>query len=425
MNLFELLVLNKLYPNTGSGCLPILVFFILACVLAWILDNLFKVLIFIGIIALLCVIFIIVNEKSDKEQPEEQAQRKQNIKKLAEKYIDETIAKDKFELEPDDYKKFYEIVLENNIDIKKNNATGVPCEVREILYSIYLNKYNELSEFCEEETTLEQESDEREKEIFEDFAKEIQPYVIDYIKTILPEDGLPAQISQHFDEDEISAFIYLLENDYNIEIPYLKHITYDTLFLSENVLQSLRNIVRFYCSNDKYENKLCLIDFLLSYNYAIEVYNLFENKLTVAGVSLEKNIKSLVQSYIHLFNDNLIYIDLLLEYIQKYNIELPKPTEENFVGIEKAIYVYNKNLKDNFIFNTICSTLLDEDRNIDAKDVLNCSEPNWKYFWLMCLVIEEFELSKIKRKAAKMKTDMSNKTNRKNNFFDKGNENKN
>ena len=220
---------------------------------------------------------------------------------------------------------------------------------------------------------------------------------------------MPAQINQHFEEDEISAFLYLLENDYNIEIPYLKHITYDTLFLSENVLQSLRNIVRFYCSNDKYENKLCLIDFLLSYNYAIEVYNLFENKLTAVSNTEGKSIKNLIQSYVFLFNDNLTYVDLLLEYIQKYNIELPKPTEENFVGIGKALYVYNKNLKDNFMFNT----LFDKDRNIDAEEVLNCSEPNWKYLWLICLVIEELELSKIRRKAEKIKTNILKKTNRK------------
>lgn len=412
MNLFELLVLNKLYPGMFSGCLPLLGLLALACGIVWIIEkihlHLFGVLIFIGVILVLCIIFIIFVDDFNKKYEEKQSQIKQKIKALAEKYIDKTITQEKFELEQDDYKNFYEIVLENNIDIKNNNTVDVPYEVRTILYEAYLNKYNEPRKLSEEETKLEQEKDEKEREIFKDFANKIQPYVIDYIKTILPKDELPTQISQHFDEEEISAFLYLLENDYKIKIPYLKHISYDTLFLSENVLQSLRNIVRFYCSNDKYENKLCLIDFLLSYNYAIEVYNLFENKLTVAGVPLEKNIKSLVQSYVSLFNDNLMYVDLLLEYIQKYNIELPKPTEENFVGIEKAIYVYNKNLKDNFIFNT----LFDEDKNVDAEDILDFSEPNWKYFWLMCLVVEELELSKIRRKAEKIKTKMSKKTNR-------------
>lgn len=413
MNLFELLVLNKLYPGMFSGCLPLLGLLALACGIVWIIEkiqiHLFGALIFIGVILILGIIFTISYKKYEKEQSDKQEQRKQKLKALAEKYINEIITQDKFELEQYDYKKFYEIVLEKNIKIESHNTADVPYEVRTILYEAYLNKYNELSELCEEETKLEQEKDENEKEIFKDFANKIQPYITDYIKTILPEDELPAQINQHFEEDEISAFLYLLENDYNIEIPYLKHITYDTLFLSENVLQSLRNIVRFYCSNDKYENKLCLIDFLLSYNYAIEVYNLFENKLTAVSNTEGKSIKNLIQSYVFLFNDNLTYVDLLLEYIQKYNIELPKPTEENFVGIGKALYVYNKNLKDNFMFNT----LFDKDRNIDAEEVLNCSEPNWKYLWLICLVIEELELSKIRRKAEKIKTNILKKTNRK------------
>lgn len=418
MNLFELLVLNKLYPGMFSGCLPLLGLLLLTCGIAWIIEkiqiHLFGVLIFIGVILILGIIFTISYKKYEKEQSDKQEQRKQKLKALAEKYINDTITQEKFELEQEDYKKFYKIVLENNIDIKNSNAVDVPYDVRSILYDAYLNKYNELPKLYEEETELEQEKNKKEQEIFKDFANMIQPYITDYIKTILPEDELPAQINQHFEEDEISAFLYLLENEYNIEIPYLKHITYDTLFLSENILQSLRNIVRFYCSNDKYENKLCLIDFLLSYNYAIEVYNLFENKLTAVSNTEEKSIKNLIQSYVFLFNDNLTYVDLLLEYIQKYNIELPKPTEENFVGIGKALYVYNKNLKDNFIFNT----LFDKDRNIDAEEVLNCSEPNWKYLWLICLVIEEFELSKIRRKAEKIKTNIFKKTNRKNNSAD-------
>lgn len=412
MNLFELLVLNKLYPGMFSGCLPLLVLLALIFGIIWVVEqihiHMFGILIIIGIILVLGVIYTINYKKYEKEQSDKQEQRKQKLKALAEKYINETITKEKFELEQDDYKKFYESVLENNIKIESHNTADVPYEVRTILYEAYLNKYNELPELCVDETKLEQEKDENAKEIFKDFTNMIQPYVTDYIKTILPEDELPAQINQHFEEDEISAFLYLLENDYNIKIPYLKHIAYDTLFLSENILHSLRNIPRLYCSYDKYENKLCLIDFLLSYNYAIEVYNLFENKLTAVSNTEEKSIKNLKQSYVSLFNDNLTYVDLLLEYIQKYNIELPKPTEENFVGIEKAIYVYNKNLKDNIMVNT----LFDEDKVFDPEDILNCTEPNWKYFWLICLLIGELELSKIKRKAEKIKINISQKANR-------------
>jgi len=412
MSWFELLVLNKLYPGMFSGCLSI---FALACGIAWIIANRDMLLTCTGILVIAGIISIILwtridiyRNKKKREQDEKQEQIKQNLKALAQKYINETITQEKFELKQDDYEKFYEIVLENNINIEKNNAVDVPYDVRASLYGAYLDKYNEPAELSEKEMELEQEKDEKEQEIFKDFANKIQLYAADYIKTILPEDELPAQINQHFEEDEISAFLYLLENDYNIEIPYLKHITYDTLFLSENVLQSLRNIVRLYCSNDKHENKLCLIDFLLSYNYAIEVYNLFENKLTAAGITSEKSIKNLVQSYVSLFNDNLMYVDLLLEYIQKYNIELPEPTEENFIGIGKAIYVYNKDLKDNIIVNT----LFDDDIDIDEEDVLDCSEPNWKYFVLLCLVIKELELSKIKRKAQKIKTNMLKNTNK-------------
>lgn len=139
-------------------------------------------MIFIGVILILGIIFTISYKKYEKEQSDKQEQRKQKLKALAEKYINETITQDKFELEQYDYKKFYEIVLEKNIKIESHNTADVPYEVRTILYEAYLNKYNELSELCEEETKLEQEKDENEKEIFKDFANKIQPYITDYIK---------------------------------------------------------------------------------------------------------------------------------------------------------------------------------------------------------------------------------------------------
>ena len=122
MNLFELLVLNKLYPGMFSGCLPLLGLLALACGIVWIIEkiqiHLFGALIFIGVILILGIIFTISYKKYEKEQSDKQEQRKQKLKALAEKYINETITQDKFELEQYDYKKFYEIVLEKILKLK-------------------------------------------------------------------------------------------------------------------------------------------------------------------------------------------------------------------------------------------------------------------------------------------------------------------
>ena len=105
MNLFELLVLNKLYPGMFSGCLPLLGLLLLTCGIAWIIEkiqiHLFGVLIFIGVILILGIIFTISYKKYEKEQSDKQEQRKQKLKALAEKYINDTITQEKFELEQD------------------------------------------------------------------------------------------------------------------------------------------------------------------------------------------------------------------------------------------------------------------------------------------------------------------------------------
>ncbi len=321
------------------------------------------------------------------------------LKILAEKYVSETITFDKPELDQDDYKYFYELLKENNIEVENDYATEVPYEVRTVLYEAYIKIYNELIEPNEIEIVKQQEKAiqaeelkkiEETRKIFNNFANTIKPYTTNYIKTFLSKDTLPAVINKKFEEDEISAFAYLIENEYNIEIPVLKEISYDTSYLSENILQSIRNIPAKYYITNKQENKLCLIDIILSYNYALEIYNIFEKKLATAGTDL----KNLIHIYISLFNENLTYVDLLLEYLQKYNIEIPPPKEEDTIEIDKVINVYNEFLRDNIIVNSAI-----KNKVIYLEDIMDCSDINWKYICLLRLVIKELEMSNIKTKA--------------------------
>lgn len=413
MNLFELLVLNRLYGGTGGiGCGCVLSVIVFACFISLISK-------YLGII-LICTVLVIIlleclqnlNKSVVKEQAEEPVQSKQKIKILAEKFINETITLDKPELDQDDYISFYEIVLKNNVRVENNYATEVPYEVRTVLYEAYIKIYNEFIEPNEIEIAERQEKafqaeelkkTEKTREIFNNFVNKIKPYAINYIKTFLSKSELPQQINRNFENDEVAAFAYLIENDYNIEIPILEKISYDKMFLSENIIQSINNIPNKYCTTNKQECKLALIDTIISYHYAIEIYNLFETKLVTAGVDLKRNVESLIQNYTSLFNDNLIYVDLLLEYIQKYDIELPKLMEEDTLKIESAIEIYNEILKDNIIVNPSF-----EKQAIEREDILDCSEPNWKYFTLLVLIIKELELSSIKAKAKNIMVNMLN-----------------
>lgn len=62
----------------------------------------------------------------------------QPIKTLAEDFINKTITLNKPELNNDDYKKFYELVKENNIKVENNYSTDVPYKIRSILYDAYV-----------------------------------------------------------------------------------------------------------------------------------------------------------------------------------------------------------------------------------------------------------------------------------------------
>lgn len=300
------------------------------------------------------------------------------------------------------------MVKENNIEVDNNYSTSIPYQVRSILYDAYVKKYNEFIEPHEIEIAEIQEKElqaeelrktAHQREIFKTFSDTIKPYIISYIKTLLPKNGLPEEINKNFKEDEIAAFIYLLENNYQINIPIMENVKFDTLYFSENTLQHIRNAVTKYYTNNKQEQKMCFMDIILSYNYALEVYNLFEGKI----LDIKSTIEDLVQTYITLFNDDLLYIDLLLEYMQKHNIKMPKPRENETLGIDKAINIFENILRDNIITNPSYDY-----PNIYLEDVMDCSDSNWKYLYLLNLIVKELEQQNIEIKANSIMIDMLN-----------------
>lgn len=196
----------------------------------------------------------------------------QPIKTLAEDFINKTITLNKPELNNDDYKKFYKLVKENNINVENNCSTEVPYQIRSILYDAYVKKYNEfiepheieIAEIQEQELQAEElRKTEQEREIFKNFSDMIKPYTTSYIKTLLPKNELPKGINKNFKEDEIAAFTYLLENNYQIDIPIIENIYFDTLYFSENTLQHIRNTTKKYYSNNKQEKKCALLTLYL------------------------------------------------------------------------------------------------------------------------------------------------------------------
>lgn len=421
MNLFELLVLNKLYstPSGGSGCGCLFVLIVCTCIIIFLSEHFGIIL--ISLLAIIVITIIVLTftrlfsfnrwrsmlQKMQKVK-EKQEFNLQQIKTLAENFINKTITLNKPELSNDDYKKFYELVKENNIEVDNNYSTSVPYQVRSILYDAYVKKYNEFIESNEIEIVKIQEKDlqaeelkktAHKRELFKTFSDTIKPYIINYIKTLLPKNGLPEEINKDFKENEIAAFIYLLENNYQINIPIIEDVKFDTLYFSENILQHIRNAVKKYYTDDKQEQKMCFIDIILSYNYALEVYNLFEGNI----LDTKPTVEDLVQTYITLFNDDLLYIDLLLEYMQKHNIEIPKPRENETLGIDKAINIFENILKDNIITNPSYDY-----PNIYLEDVMDCSDSNWKYIYLLNLIVKELEQQNIKIKANSIMIDMLN-----------------
>lgn len=69
-----------------------------------------------------------------------QQENAKRIKNLAEKYINEVITEDKTELTQEDYKNFYELVQENNVEIEYDYPASVPYIVRSSLYDSYIKR---------------------------------------------------------------------------------------------------------------------------------------------------------------------------------------------------------------------------------------------------------------------------------------------
>ena len=155
------------------------------------------------------------------------------------------------------------MVKENNIKVENNYSTDVPYQIRSILYDAYVKKYNEFIEPHEIEIAEIQEKElqaeelrktKLERETFKNFSDMIKPYTTSYIKTLLPKSDFPKEINKNFSKDEIAAFTYLLENNYQIDIPIIENIVFDTLYFSENTLQHIRNTVTKYYTNNKQFN---------------------------------------------------------------------------------------------------------------------------------------------------------------------------
>lgn len=98
-------------------CKPLLYIFLIATV------------VFIAV----CFVWILINQKKLKQ---EQELRKNTIRLLAKKFIDETLTTSQPELTQKDYLNFNKIIqVENNIKISNDYATEVPYLIRNILYT--------------------------------------------------------------------------------------------------------------------------------------------------------------------------------------------------------------------------------------------------------------------------------------------------
>lgn len=257
------------------------------------------------------------------------------IASLAEQYINEVITLEHPEIDQDDNTKFYELVKQNGLlRSEQYNKMSSYYKVRNILYktSDYMN-----FEIKKKLRKLKQEKDAELKEIFDNFLDETKPYVLKYVKTFFPTDNsLPSEINLDLEEKQVTAFVYILKNNYKIKIPDIKNIVFDTLFLSDNTLDFLRNILYEVSVNNR---KDYIVNFVISYIYALEIYKKFENKLTDNGENVDKDFSNLVQKYLALFNTDFIYVDLLLEYMQKYEIKIPELPQDERSYYDKALYI--------------------------------------------------------------------------------------
>ena len=110
---YIIIILTVLY----SICKPLLYIFLTAAA------------VFIAV----CFVWILINQKKLKQ---EQELRKNTIRLLAKKFIDETLTISQPELTQKDYLNFNKIIqVENNITISNDYATEVPYLIRNILYT--------------------------------------------------------------------------------------------------------------------------------------------------------------------------------------------------------------------------------------------------------------------------------------------------
>ncbi len=110
---YIIIILTVLY----SICKPLLYIFLTAAA------------VFIAV----CFVWILINQKKLKQ---EQELRKNTIRLLAKKFIDETLTISQPELTQKDYLNFNKIIqVENNIKISNDYATEVPYLIRNILYT--------------------------------------------------------------------------------------------------------------------------------------------------------------------------------------------------------------------------------------------------------------------------------------------------
>ena len=90
----------------------------------------------IAIILLLLKDYIFRNKNTPKYKDITESDV-QYIKVLAQDFLKK---KDR-QLNTDDYKTFFELVKENNIEVTNSYDTDVPYSIREILYSTYIKKF--------------------------------------------------------------------------------------------------------------------------------------------------------------------------------------------------------------------------------------------------------------------------------------------
>lgn len=138
----ELLILLKLLGSSGgnSGCLPVIMIVILAIIIVFLFEHIWVVS--IGVVIILVVLSVIKFNKQECKTSEQE----NLIKDLAKIYIEKIPCDNEdIELTSKNYKEFNDIVqIQNGIVVKNDYATEVPYLIRNILYTEFIKKTQEL-----------------------------------------------------------------------------------------------------------------------------------------------------------------------------------------------------------------------------------------------------------------------------------------